>query len=165
MNTKTIKLMLLTISLFALLTIAVPAQSDQIKLSEESDAAAGNVKITGSWEAIGTSNIQPPFKTLMNFNGSGGFIGSTQDDLSLSASPAYGVWKRIGNRRYALSFKQILSSANGGLQGEIKVNVRLKLNFRGDEFTGNFQIKIFDLNGNLLFSDAGTLNGNRIQVE
>lgn len=165
MNTKKIKLILLATSLFALLTIAVPAQSDQVNLGEKFDELALTTKITGSWEATGTPNIQPPFKTLMNFNGSGGFIVSTQDDLSISASPGYGAWKRIGNRRYALTFKQMLSGANGGLQGEIKVNARLTLNFRGNEFTGRFQIGIYDLNGNLLFSDIGTLNGKRIQVE
>jgi hypothetical protein len=165
MNTKNIKIILLAVSLFALLTIAVPAQSDQIKSNENVGEFAHNNKITGSWEATGTPVIQPSFKTLMTFTEGGGFVVSTQDDLSISASPGYGTWKRTGNRRYALSFKQMLSGANGGLQGEIKVNAKLRLNSSGNQFTGTFQIGIFDTNGNLLFSDSGTLNGSRINVE
>ena len=59
----------------------------------------------------------------------------------------------------------MLSGANGGLQGEIKVNAQLTLNNRGNEFSGTFQIGIYDANGNLLFSDSGTINGTRIEVE
>lgn len=165
MNTQKVKLMLLAASLFALLTMAVPAQSEQIKSSEKSDEFAQNMKIDGSWEATGTPVIQPPFKTLMNFTEGGGFIVSTQDDLSISASPGFGAWKKIQAHEYALSFKQMLSGANGGLQGEIKVNAQLTLNNRGNEFSGTFQIGIYDANGNLLFSDSGTINGTRIEVE
>jgi hypothetical protein len=50
---------------------------------------------------------------------------------------------------------------SGFLTPELRYVVRATLNVTGDTFTGPFDTDVLDLDGNLLFEYAGTVNGVR----
>jgi hypothetical protein len=165
MNMKKIKSILLTVSLFALLTVAVPAKPYQIGLSKISATTLQAVSVVGTWEIDAYPDHQPAFKALGIFTRDGGCITSAHVDPAISAVPGYGAWERVKGHRYAFTFKQFTSNADQSLQYVFKVNAKLELSSLGNEFKGTFKIDVLDPYGNLIFSDTGTLEGKRIQVE
>ncbi len=171
MNLKKIKSILLTLSLFAMLTVAVPAKTP-VAGSGGINAAPppAPVTIVGSWEIDGLTSPNGPqngaaFKALGTFIRDGGFTNSASADPSLMATPGYGAWEKIKGHQYAFAFKQILGGADGSFQGLIKVKGDLSLNSHGDEFDGTFYIEISDANGGVVLTDTGIIKGKRIQVE
>lgn len=165
MNMKKIKSILLTISLLAIATIAIPAKPKQIGSSKTSATTLHAFNVVGAWEINAYPNQQPAFKALGIFTIDGGCMTSAHLDPAISAIPGYGAWERIKGHQYAFTFKQFTSNADQSLQYVFKVNAKVELRSLGNEFEGTFKIDVFDPNGNLLFSDTGMLEGRRIQVE
>ncbi|MBA3633378.1 MAG: hypothetical protein H0W58_11325 [Acidobacteria bacterium] len=81
------------------------------------------------------------------------------------ATAGHGAWKKIGSRRYAFTFLQILYDADGNYQGEAKTRHSITLNRRGDSWSGQLQVEIFDADGNVVFTGSATEQATRIEVE
>jgi hypothetical protein len=80
-------------------------------------------------------------------------------------SVAVGSWIRTGDRQFGLTHHRFNYGADGNLTGTIKIRASIALNDMLDCFTGVYRSDVFDLNGNLLRSGRGTLEGKRINVE
>jgi len=115
----------------------------------------------------------PPFRGLITFNKDGGVIASVQGDILLNAPPGvppvatagHGAWEKTGSRRYAFTFIQIFYDADGNYQGEAKIRHSITLNHRGNSWSGQLQVEIFDADGNVVFTGSATEQATRIVVE
>ena len=179
MNAKKIFGTLVMACFLALQTSVVFAQSNEIKSSEESGKILQpsdfrqSDRLEGSWLVTVNSNGAPPFKGLITFNNGGGLIASAQGDILLNPPPGvppvatagHGAWEKIASRRYAFTFRQILYDADGNYQGEAKIRHSITLNHRGNSWSGQLQVEIFDADGNVVFTGSATEQATRIVVE
>jgi hypothetical protein len=153
----------LTIAL-VLFTGATPTtQAEMDSRAHGNDAAK---TIVGAWFSTVTPTAIPPFVGLGTFTADGGLVNTTS--LSLGAppeSPGHGRWVRTGRRTYDVTFFTVSADAAGNHILTSKVRATLRLSADGNEFTGVFQVDVFDPNGALLGSDTGTIKSRRIQVE
>lgn len=129
--------------------------------------------IAGSWSATVTPTGGAPFQALLTFDQGGGVIGSAQGDILLNPPPGvapgatgvHGSWKRVGNRQYLFTVKQIFYSADGSYEGGNKVRNLVQLNQSGDVISGQYKFDYTDANGNVVFSGTGTIQATRIEAE
>ena len=180
MNAKNIFVALMIAGFLAFQTSVVFAQSSEIKSNEQSDKILEpsdfqqSDRLEGSWRVTVTPpGGAPSFRGLITFNKDGGLVASAQGDVLLNAPPGvppvatagHGAWEKIGSRRYAFTFLQILYDADGGYQGEVKIRHKITLNNSGNRWSGQLQSEIFDADGNVVFSGSGTEHATRIEVE
>lgn len=145
-------------------TVATPAT--QADMDSGSHGNGGGKTIVGAWFSTVTPTVIPPFVGLGTFTPDGGLINTTS--LSLGApheSPGHGRWVRTGRRTYDVTFFTVSADAAGNHTLTSKVRARLRLSADGNEFTGVFQVDVFDPNGGLLGSDTGAIKSRRIEVE
>ena len=69
------------------------------------------------------------------------------------------------HRRYALTFVNLEVNPDGSFAGTGRVRSQIHLTPGGDEWSGTFEVDILDPDGNVLFTDSGTVSGTRIAVE
>jgi hypothetical protein len=122
--------------------------------------------IVGAWFSTVTPTVIPPFVGLGTFTADGGVINTTS--LSLGSpleSPGHGRWVRRGRDKYDVTFFTVSADAAGNHVLTSKVRGRLRISDDGNEFTGDFQVEVFEPNGGLLVSDTGTVRSTRIEVE
>lgn len=113
------------------------------------------------------------FKSLATFTADGSYVGTTQGDTILNASPGalpitspqHGTWTSLGNATYALTFMAILTDLQGNFGATLKVRQTINLNQTGDTWSGPFRAEYFDANGNVIFTFSGTMQATRINVE
>jgi hypothetical protein len=74
-------------------------------------------------------------------------------------------WLEPMCRTYDVTFFTGSADAAGNHILTFKVRAKLSLSADGNEFTGVFQVDVFDPNGGLLASDTGTIRSRRIEVE
>ena len=176
MNVKTIFAVLVMAGFLALQTTAVFAQMNKIKSSElsgrinEIQSSQQSNDITGSWRVtVNPPGGAPSFIGLITFNKDGGLIASAQGDILLNdqslATAGHGAWEKMGSRRYAFTFIQIIYGAAGDYQGEAKIRHSVTLDQRGNSWSGQLQVEIFDADGNVVFTGSGTEQATRIVVE
>jgi hypothetical protein len=110
-------------------------------------------------------------KALHTFNADGTFNGSVQGEVS-TTSPLgshtlqHGVWRHLGGRRFALTFRDIFYDIHTGqLNAFGKVSSVLTLDREGDEMSAEARVQIVDPNGNVLVDRAGTASYQRIKFE
>jgi hypothetical protein len=102
-------------------------------------------------------------------------IGSfTKDGITMNAdygvnptpSPGLGIWVKTGHNRFATTFVELLTDAQGALSGRAKVRGTLIYDPKSDTLAGPFQVDITDPSGqNLLDHFEGTALLIRMQAE
>ena len=123
--------------------------------------------IVGSW--LGTSGEGN--KLINSFTSDGVITGSVQSEVSTIPelgvlTPAHGVWKYLGGRRFGITAIGILYDINtGDLLGYLKAQPVLTINRAGDEMSGTDKVEILDPDGNVVFSAAGESHFKRIKFE
>jgi hypothetical protein len=180
MNAKNIFVALMIAGFLAFQTSVVFAQSSEIKSNEQSGKILEpsdfqqSDRLEGSWRVTVTPpGGAPSFRGLITFNKDGGLVASAQGDVLLNAPPGvppvatagHGAWEKIGSRRYAFTFLQILYDADGNYQGEAKIRHSITLDHRGNSWSGQLQVEIFDADGNVVFTGSATEQATRIVVE
>jgi hypothetical protein len=145
-------------------TVATPTAQADTGLGAHGNGAAKT--IVGAWFSTVTPTVIPPFVGLGTFTADGGMVNTTS--LSLGSpleSPGHGRWVRTGRDTYDVTFFTVSADAAGNHILTSKVRGKLQLSADGNEFTGIFQVDVFDPNGGLLGSDTGTISSMRIEVE
>ena len=153
----------LTLAL-VLFTVATPTTQAEMDLGAQGNGAAKT--IVGAWFSTVTPTVIPPFVGLGTFTADGGMVNTTS--LSLGSpleSPGHGQWVRTGRDTYDVTFFTVTADAAGNHILTSKVRGKLRLSADGNEFTGVFQVDVFDPSGALLGSDTGTIRSRRIEVE
>ena len=126
----------------------------------------GGKTLVGAWFNTVTPDTLPPFVGLGTFSADGGLTNISSVSLgSANESPGYGQWVKKGPDTYAATFFTIASDDDGHHVLTYKVRASVRLSANGDEFAGDFQVDVFDPDGNVLGSDTGKVAGTRIKVE
>jgi hypothetical protein len=127
----------------------------------QSDAANAHKPLVGSWTVKVMPAVGPPSVNIATFTADGGVIQTTTDP---GAASGLGVWDKIGNRQYALTFVILSQDPSLPFQS-VKVRATFNLDADGDTAAGPFIADFLDASGNVLFSMDGTIEAARIQVE
>ena len=143
------------------------AITEQQAENSQEDAEQRKTAIVGSW--LGTSGEGN--KLINSFTSDGIITGSVQSEVSTIPelgvlTPAHGVWKYLGGRRFGITAIGILYDINtGDLLGYLKAQPVLTINRAGDEMSGTDKVEILDPDGNVVFSAAGESHFKRIKFE
>lgn len=130
--------------------------------------------IVGSWVlTVQVPDNEPPFdsfKALWSLTGDGILISSAQGDVTPvpfpTTSSAYGAWTQTSKRQYAASFVAILYDVQTGENmGSINLNQSITLSESGLEWSGPFQAKVLDPDGNLIVVLNGSVSASRVTVQ
>ena len=123
--------------------------------------------IEGSWEV--SISLPGGFP----FCASAGTI-ATRDGLVVAEScyasegVGYGIWARVGNGQFAITFTGNSFDPGGVVVGKYKVRATVTLSSNGNSFTGTYRTDILDVAGKPLnppVAITGTLRGVRIKLE
>jgi hypothetical protein len=127
----------------------------------------GGKTLVGAWSNVVTpTSPNPPFVGLGTFSSDGTLTNISSLSLGTNyESPGHGLWVKTGTNTYAITFFTIASNAAGQHIFTFKVRSSVHLSVSGDEFTGDFQVDVYDASGVFLGSDTGTVTGTRIKVE
>ena len=124
--------------------------------------------IVGSW--LGTSSEGN--RLIFTYNSDGTAHGSVQNGVSTNPelgvlTPAHGVWKHLGGRKFSATFMSINYDINtGAYLGMLKARLLLTLNEAGDQMSGTDKVEIFGPDGNLVFAvPPGNTSFTRIKFE
>lgn len=143
-------------------------------------AAGDEQHLRGSWHATVIAETPPgiaPFSSLQTFIPSGEVIESRRMYLAetpfgpLLESVGHGQWLRTGNREFTVVFSFLMQGAPnnpmhaGQTIGTDNIKLQIRMNHAGDHFSGSFVSKIKDLNGQVLFSATGAVEGVPIRVD
>ena len=141
---------------------------DESILASESNPNPKPNDLTGSWLfTVTPEGPVPTFKALGTFNADGGLVITAQGDVTQFGvtTASHGAWRKTGDRRYSVTFRQIAYDFQGNFTGTLKVRSNVTLNHSSDKFSLVFQAEIFDPSGALIFSFGGVAQATRIKVE
>jgi len=133
--------------------------------STANNETANNETLAGAWNTtivFDDPSVAGCTTPGLNTN-DGGIVAQGCD---LSESPGYGQWRRIGPRKFAVTFVGLEFGPIGtGITGTYKVRATLTLSKDGQTSSGPFLTEVFALDGSLLFSGTGTVTQKRVGVE
>lgn len=118
---------------------------------------AGDNKLQGSWEVVGTpdpASMVDPFVNLSRMSADGGII-----NVDPNEGAAVGDWKYLGAGNYSVTFRGFLP---GGSGLRFKVESVVQVSQGGGQFTGPFVTDVTDENGNAVFSFGGQVSATRL---
>lgn len=127
-------------------------------------ADQGIDRLPGSWRAVATTPHQGSFPGLFTFTSDGAVIGT--ESPGPFESPSHGNWERRG-RDVAYTFLGLFGTAAGAGHnaGSLKVVGTLHFDAHSGGWSGPFRIQVFTPAGAVAFSDEGTLQLTRIEIE
>ncbi|CAN5693479.1 hypothetical protein BH23PSE2_BH23PSE2_02480 [soil metagenome] len=163
-----LKRMLLAVSLAATLPF-VAASTGSLGTAGQVLPAQSALGLSGSWYATISPDGPPPFRGLITADGQGGVVASAQGDILLNAgslaTAGHGAWKRIGPRRYLVTFRQVFYDSDGGYDGGSLIRNDVELSRDGQEFHGSVQFEWYDPNDDLVFTGVSPVHATRIHAE
>jgi hypothetical protein len=134
----------------------------------------------GAWAlAVHTPDQQDDF-SLTTFHADGTMTVS-DTPMSLQTGPnsvltrtytsaGHGVWAKQagslpGDRKYALTFIEMTNDDAGSTPSLVTIRATISLSESGDTFTGPFAYSVATIDGRVLQSGRGTVDGKRIGVQ
>ncbi len=134
---------------------------------------------TGAWKGVArfTTEQRPPLTTLLTFTADGNLVESRRLYLSesplgpLVATPGHGEWRRSKNGGFDATIMVLYQGASehptspGIVIGREKVRYKLQLVNGAQQLQGTIVIEVQDAEGNVVSSDAGTIEATRIRPE
>ena len=176
MNAKRICQSLILCALLALTVSPAPAQDAANTLSATNRGGAVDLLGKKSQELVGTwaTRITPPptsgvpaFPGFFTFTADGNMIASQSGgEFPALGNPQLGLWEHAGGLQFTITY--FLQDFDDSFQqvGSEEEHAMITLNSAGDRFTGIIDINVFDLDGQLLFSDCcATFEGKRLSAK
>ena len=126
--------------------------------------SAGNT-LAGTWTVtVNRPAPLPPVTSLQVYTGEGSMVESGSD--SVSRSPQYASWERVGRREYAQTGVMLrFDPQTGAFAGQMKINRTIDLAQDGQSFTFQGRATTYNANGNGVASFPVSGSGQRLQVE
>ena len=157
MNTKRLLSVVTMLIITASLVLAACAPTAQVAENNQME------KLLGSWNADLTTPNQDTFPALLTFTSDGSVI-TAESPLQFESS-GHGSWNSKSSGEVAYTFIALFGSEEGKNTGKLKVVGILNLDSGKENWSGPFKIDVFDANGQVIFTDNGTLSLSRIAVE
>jgi hypothetical protein len=135
--------------------------------SGDSDSHEGKT-LTGNWVATVTRTNPPPgvpptFLSMQTYFGDGSFIEESNTPVMyLIRGLAHGDWEKTGHRQFSRSFIFFRFDTSRNFIGTQTATGTITLSEDGQTFEGVGEIKIFDVDGNLIATAQGTEVGSRV---
>ena len=126
--------------------------------------SAGN-QLAGTWPATVIRPAPlPPVTSLQVYTDRGSMVESGSD--SISRSPQYASWKRLGGREYAATGVMLrFDPQTGAFAGQMKINRTMSLAHDGQSLTFQGSATVYNANGNVVTSFPVSGSAQRLQVE
>ena len=130
--------------------------------AESSTSSHGS--IVGLWHATYTTSDNQPFQESYDVWHRDGTELESANVNPIGGNVCVGVWKQVGSEIRLHHVGWGFDSA-GNLIGPFTVDDVLTLGNHGNSYSGSFDFKQYDTNGNLLLEVTGTISAVRIAVE
>ncbi|HRQ42135.1 MAG TPA: hypothetical protein PLD25_29805 [Chloroflexota bacterium] len=162
MNTKRILLVVILVSLLLAAVATVWAQSGDLPLFADRSA-----KLTGAWliDVAESNGGLPPFQALQTFHGDGTFTETSSLLGGGEEGPAHGVWQRLNNNQYSLTFYLFVFDENGEAAGMVRVRAAIQM-VDNEHLTAQTAVDFIEPDGTIIPDiDGGPFTGTRLKVE
>ena len=132
-------------------------------------AQAGGGRIDGTWDITLTVRVcatGAPIVTiseLVTFHAGGTLTSSTTGFPQSAKTPGHGVWSHVSDQTYAYSLKFFRFDATGAYVGWSVARQHALLDSKGDEYTSEGGIEIYNTAGALVASGCSTSVASRFQ--
>jgi hypothetical protein len=125
--------------------------------------APDNNSIVGLWYVNYESGGQPLYESFDQWHGDGTELENP--NLAPATGPlCVGVWKQVGQRTFQLHHVGWNFDINGNSLGSFTLDETNTVSRTGLTYKGTFDLKFYDVDGNLIDEVTGTQTGTRISV-
>ena len=133
----------------------------------EHDGAVGPDSIVGLWHVVYTTTSGAPFGVSFKEWHSDGTEFENIDHSAVIGNVCFGVWKQVGFRTVRLHHTGWTFDGSGNPTGYFTIDETDTIAPNGMSYTGNFDFKVFDTNGEYLADSetTGTIAASRITVD
>jgi hypothetical protein len=138
---------------------------DQARQGLESGTAVpdSNTSIVGLWYVNYTSGGEPLYESFDQWHGDGTELENP--NLAPATGPlCVGVWKQVGTRTFRLHHVGWNFDINGNSLGSFTLDETNIVSRNGLTYKGTFDLKFYDVDGNLVDEVTGTQTAARITV-
>jgi hypothetical protein len=126
-------------------------------------SAPSHGTIVGLWHVTYTTSDNQPFQESFDMWHSDGTELESANINPIEGSVCIGVWKQVGSQVHLHHVGWGFDNF-GNLIGPFTVDDIIALGDRGNSYSGSFDFKQYDTNGNLLLEVTGTVSAARIVV-
>jgi hypothetical protein len=141
------------------------AESTKARQGLESGTAVpdSNTSIVGLWYVNYTSGGEPLYESFDQWHGDGTELENP--NLAPATGPlCVGVWKQVGTRTFRLHHVGWNFDINGNSLGSFTLDETNIVSRNGLTYKGTFDLKFYDVDGNLVDEVTGTQTAARITV-
>jgi hypothetical protein len=133
----------------------------------ERDGAIGPDSIVGLWHIVYTTTSGAPFGVSFKEWHADGTEFENIDHSAVIGNVCFGVWKPVGFRTVRLHHTGWTFDGSGNPTGFFTIDETDTLAPNGMSYSGNFDFKVFDTNGDYIpgTETTGTIAGSRITVD
>jgi hypothetical protein len=142
---------------------ASPALPSALIAQLAASPSAANGTIVGLWHVTYTTSDNQPFQESFDMWHSDGTELEIANINPIEGNSCIGVWKQVGSEIHLHHVGWGFDNL-GNLIGRFTVDDILVLGARGNSYSGSFDFKQYDTNGNLLQEVTGTISATRIGV-
>ncbi|MGD0791986.1 MAG: hypothetical protein ABR920_09470 [Terriglobales bacterium] len=132
--------------------------------SQSQQAKDHNNPIVGLWHVNYTDSTGAPFLESFDMWHSDGTEWETANFVPAMGNNCLGVWKQTRPRTVQLNHIGWNFNADGSSAGYFTITATNTVSRKGDTYTGVFDYKLYDVNGNLVGEVTGTIAATRITV-
>jgi hypothetical protein len=154
------------------IAFALASGAAMLLASTYASADSGNASIEGVWRVTrhgvncATGQVLASFPAIMAFSKGESYAGYAVPPGSTPAmsSPEYGTWQREhGHQNYSFKILSYGYDNTGAIAGSTEVTGDLVLADRGESFTYDSTVQIFDATGALQATHCGKATGTRFR--
>jgi len=140
-----------------------PALPSELMAKVTASPTAAHGTIVGLWDVTYTTSDNQPFQESYDMWHRDGTELETANVSPIVGNVCIGVWRMVGSEIHLHHVGWGFDGA-GNLVGPFTVDDVLALGNRGNSYSGSFDFKQYDTNGNLLQEVTGTISATRIGV-
>jgi hypothetical protein len=125
----------------------------------------GKATIVGLWHAVYTTSAGAPFQESFETWHSDGTELELANVPITGGNICTGVWQETGPRTIQEFHTAWTFGQDGTVNGTMTIEATNKVAKTNDTYSGTFDFKLYDLNGNVLTEITGTETATRITVD
>ena len=136
----------------------------QVRLPSSLRTSGNFNSIVGVWQASLSVSGTVILNTIDTWNGDGTeFLSADKDPIE--GNVCQGVWEKVGARTVQLHHMGWTFDTSGNPTGTLVDDTSVTLDKKGMTYTGTFDFKFYDVNGNLIKEVQGDTSATRLTVQ